>query len=100
MTAEYGLPILKNMAIMGKMKTTIDIKDDLLLRAKALARETGRPLRAVVEDGLRAALSVAEEPATYTLPDRSVGDESADDPLERLSWQDLRAEIYGDPERA
>ena len=80
------------------MKTTLDIKDDLLIRAKQLARKTGRPLRVVVEDSLRAALEIAEEPAKYVIPDLSVGNPDADDPLEQLSWQDLRAEIYGKPE--
>jgi hypothetical protein len=31
------------------------------------------------------------------LPDASVGDPNAADPLEALSWQDLRKEIYGEP---
>ncbi|HJQ60580.1 MAG TPA: type II toxin-antitoxin system VapB family antitoxin [Vineibacter sp.] len=35
------------------MKTTINITDDLLLRAKRLARRRGKTLRALVEDGLR-----------------------------------------------
>ena len=79
------------------MKTTLEIHNELLLRAKNLARRTGRPLRVVVEDGLRLVLrdSAREEP--YRLPDRSVGDTGAPDPLEALSWQDLRAEIYGQP---
>ena len=75
-----------------------DIQDDLLLRAKKLAADTGRPLRAVVEESLRQALALAEEPAAYKLQDLSVGDRDADDPMERLSWQDLRAEIYGQSE--
>jgi hypothetical protein len=79
------------------MKTTLDIKDDLLVRAKRLAKKTGRPLRAVVEDGIRAALEVAEEPAVYKLPDLSVGSSEAVDPLESMTWQDLRSEIYGEP---
>ncbi|MCE2501774.1 MAG: hypothetical protein J4G13_13075 [Dehalococcoidia bacterium] len=33
------------------MKTTIDIQDELLARAKLHARQNGRPLRAVVEEG-------------------------------------------------
>lgn len=82
---------------MGPMKTTLDIKDDLLLRAKKLARETGRPLRAVVEDSLRVTLAIAEEPPNYILPDFSTGNPDAEDPLESLSWQDLRAEIYAEP---
>ncbi len=80
------------------MKTTIDIQDDLLRRAKKLAKRTGRPLRAVVEDGLRATLAMAEHTEKYQLPDLSVGDPDNDDPLERYTWQDLRAEIYGEPE--
>lgn len=86
------------MGNMGYMKTTLDIKDDLLIRAKKLAKKTGRPLRAIVEDSLRATLLVAEEPVKYELPDLSVGDANAEDPLERLTWQDLRAEIYGEPD--
>jgi len=31
----------------------------------------------------------------YELPDRSVGKAGAKNPLEALSWQDLRDEIYG-----
>jgi len=38
------------------MRTTIDLPDDLLARAKRLAAETKRPLRAVIEDALREAL--------------------------------------------
>ena len=77
------------------MKTTIDVSDALLERAKSYSRKTGRPLRAVVEEGLR---RVLEEPRTvsqYRLPDRSVGSPRATNPLEGMSWQDLRAEIYG-----
>ena len=52
----------------------------------------------MVEDSLRATLEVAEQPATYELGDFSVGDPDADDLLERMSWQDLRAEIYRESE--
>lgn len=33
----------------------------------------------------------------YKLEDMSFGDASADNPLESLTWQDLRNEIYGEP---
>jgi hypothetical protein len=39
------------------MRTTIDIPDDLLAKAKRVAAESKRPLRAVIEDALREALS-------------------------------------------
>ena len=38
------------------MRTTIDLPDDLLAKAKRLAAEAKRPLRAVIEDALREAL--------------------------------------------
>lgn len=78
------------------MKTTLDLSDSLLRRAKAHARKTGRTLRAVVEEGLRLALErdAAGRPR-YRLPDRSAGTVGAPNPLEALSWQELREEMYG-----
>ena len=85
------------MASMGTMKTTIDIQDELLVRAKRHAQRTGRPLRAVVEDGLRQLLSTASTRQRYRLADHSVGEASDRDPLEAYTWQDLREVIYGEP---
>jgi hypothetical protein len=79
----------------GTVKTTVDIADALLARAKRHARASGRPLRALIEEGLRRVLETERQPAGYTLPDRSVGCAGAPNPLETLSWQDLRDEIYG-----
>ena len=76
------------------MKTTLDIHDDLLERAKRLAKSTGRPLRAVVEDGLRRVLS-EPAPEPYLLADLRVGNPDVPDPLERYSWPELRELIYG-----
>jgi hypothetical protein len=39
------------------MKTTVDIPDDLLIRAKKRAAETRTPLRALIARGLRRELS-------------------------------------------
>lgn len=79
------------------MKTTIDIHNELLRRAKRHARDSGRPLRAVVEDGLRLVLSATDIPNPYRLPDLSVGDPTDEDPLEAYSWQDLSEIIYEHP---
>jgi hypothetical protein len=38
------------------MRTTIDLPDDLLAKAKRAAAASKRPLRAVIEDALREAL--------------------------------------------
>ena len=80
------------------VKTTLDIRDELLARAKRHARATGRPLRAIVEEGLRQVLAATSARQRYRLPDLSTGNVGGADPLEAYSWQDLRAVIYGDPE--
>ncbi len=77
------------------MKTTVEISDALLERAKRHARAAGKPLRALIEEGLRRVLEAESEPARYRLPHRSVGKAGGANPLEALSWQDLREEIYG-----
>ncbi len=76
------------------MKTTVEIADALLDRARRHARRSGRPVRALIEEGLRLVLRAESGVAPYTLPDRSVGEEGAGNPLESLSWQDLRERIY------
>lgn len=80
------------------MKTTIEIQDELLRRARQHAKATGRSLRAVVEDGIRLALAAPEPRREYKLPDMSVGDPNAVDPLNAMSWQDLRETVYGESE--
>ena len=80
----------------GCMKTTLDIHDELLIRAKRHARETHRPLRAVVEEGLRLVLSKESRPKRYVLPDRSYGGAEIYDPMASYTWSELRDIIYGD----
>ncbi len=79
------------------MKTTLDIHDELLLRAKRHAKETRRPLRALVEDGLRRVLAASPPRTRYRLADLRAGEPDAPDPLEGYSWPELRETIYGDP---
>lgn len=85
------------MASLGLVKTTLDIHDELLARATLHARRTGRPLSAVVEEGLRQVLSDVATRQRYRLPDHSVGEAGGGDPLEAYSWQDLREITYGAP---
>ena len=77
------------------MKITLEIDDELLSRAQDRAKRTGRPLRILVEDGLRRALSADAMRKKYELPDLSVGSPDSRDPLEACSWQDMRELIYG-----
>lgn len=77
------------------MKTTVDIADALFARAKRHAQRTGRPMRALIEQGLQLALLQEEQMERYELPSCAVGDAADPDPLEAMSWQDLREHIYG-----
>lgn len=93
--AGYGLPISSDTGSMALMKTTVDVVDALLIRAKRHARRTGRPLRALIEEGLRRVLEDEGTLRRYRVPDRSVGNPKADNPLDALTWPELRDEIYG-----
>ena len=50
------------------MKVTVESSDALLVRAKRHARRAGRPLRALIEDGLRHVLEVEPARKMYHLP--------------------------------
>ena len=78
------------------MKTTFDIDEELLARAKRHAKANGQPLREVVEEGLRSVLGKDETAVPYRVRDLSVGDPNRTDPLESYSWPDLREMIYKD----
>jgi hypothetical protein len=79
------------------MKTTVEIDDRLLARAQKKARREGRTMRSLIEEGLRLTLDagVSDAARKYVLPDRSVGDPRAGNPLESMSWPEIRDEIYG-----
>ncbi len=80
------------------MKTTIDLHDQLLVRAKRHARESGRPLRAVIEEGLRRVLSDSKPAANYAMPDLRTGNPNARNPLDAYTWPELCVAIYNEPD--
>ena len=77
------------------MKTTVEISDAPLVRARRQGRLSGRPLRSLIEEGLRLVLQAESTRTTYRLPSRNVGKAGGPNPLARLSWQDLRDHVYG-----
>jgi hypothetical protein len=83
------------MGSISWVKTTVDISDALFIRAKRHARRTGKPMRALLEEGLRRVLEADVPAEPFVMPDLSVGAEGGSNPLEARSWQDLRDEIYG-----
>lgn len=77
------------------MKTTIDIADDLLLRAKQEAQASKTTLRSLIEAGLREILGRSSsskrrpvEPVTYR-------GEGLQPEFRGKGWDSLREAIYG-----
>jgi hypothetical protein len=85
--------VYPNMAT--HMKTTIDIADPLLRRAKHLARREGTTLKKITEAGLELLLAQRQHPPqkpTYT-PIIVHGDGLTPE-FQNASWAQLRTAIY------
>jgi hypothetical protein len=68
---KWACRIYGSMIWFGRMKTTLDMDDDLMRRAKIQAAADGVPLRAFVEEALRARLLPApasRKPFRVALP--------------------------------
>jgi len=78
------------------MKTTVEINDELLARAKALAAEQKTTLRAIIEQGLRHVTKqpVGEKP--YKLKKASVCGNGLQPEFANASWDEIRRAAYGD----
>jgi hypothetical protein len=76
------------------MKTTIEISDALLKAAKRHAGERGTTLRALVEEGLRNLLDVAQPRGAFTLRDASVGGDGLQPGVREGSWEGIADLTY------
>ena len=74
------------------MKTTIDIADGLLLRAREVAEKENLTLKLLVEEGLRLAIERQGESETVEIQPHVV---TGKGPPPELSWQRLREVLYG-----
>ena len=74
------------------MKTTIDIADNLLLRAKARAKKKNITLRALIEESL--AKSLAEEKKTKKVKPVTFRGKGLSPEFEGASWDQIRDAIY------
>ena len=79
------------------MKSIVRFLEELLRRALQPARVSDRLSRVMIKEDLRVVHSAPETQGTYRLPDLSVGNPDAADPLAAYSWQESRETIY--PER-
>lgn len=77
------------------MKTTIEIRTDLLREAKEQARREKTTLRALVEAGLRQELRRRKgRRKPYRWKDASVGGEGLQPGIDLRNWEQIRAMIY------
>ena len=75
------------------MKTTVELTEDLVRRAKQVAVEEGTTLRALLEAGLRAELE-ARESAGFSLIDASIEGDGLQAGVQEGDWQAIRDLIY------
>lgn len=76
------------------MKTTIEIADNLLQRAKAVAQREGTTVRALVEAGLRIVLKEQRGRGRFVLRDASFEGQGLSPELEAAGWERIRDSIY------
>jgi hypothetical protein len=80
--------------IVTHMKTTIDIADDLLLRAKQEARSSHTTLRSLIEEGLREVLGRAGAKRRPIKPVTFRG-KGLQREFRGKGWDSIRDTIYG-----
>jgi hypothetical protein len=76
------------------MKTTIDIADAILARAKALANRERRTLRQLVEEGLQLVLRSRRQSGRFRLRRASFRGEGLAPDLREGSWDSIRDRAY------
>jgi hypothetical protein len=75
-------------------KTTVDIPDDLLVQAKALAAHERTTLREIVERGLRLVVRRRGPTERFRLRDASVDGDGLNPEFEGASWDRIRDALY------
>lgn len=90
--AELRVPLLNDMGT--HMKTTVEISDALLERAKRLATRESTTLRELIEAGLRTVLRERREQADFTLADRRVDGRGLQPEFQDASWERIREAAY------
>jgi hypothetical protein len=76
------------------MKTTVEIQDDLLERAKALAARQKTTLRSLLEEGLRWVLGSRTRQEPFQLRDASVGGTGVQPGIDEGAWDQILDQIY------
>ena len=76
------------------MKTTIDLSDNLLKRAKELARKEHLTLKELAEEGLAMVLDARERRKPCKVKPVVVGGKGLAPEFREAPWTEIRKEIY------
>lgn len=85
----------KDENIVTHMKTTVDIADDLLLRAKREAEASHTTLRSLIEDGLREVLSRKAAAKRRPVKPVTFRGKGLQREFRGKGWEAIRDAIYG-----
>lgn len=77
------------------VKTTLEISDALLLKAKAVAKSEHTTLRALTEEGLAKVLDEKERPSTIQVKPVTFKGEGLGEGFEGANWSTFRDAAYG-----
>jgi hypothetical protein len=86
------LRILASM--LRHMRTSFELSNNLLLRARRLAKKRGITLRALVEEGLRRVIADNEAPSRFRLEDVPFGEGGLVEGLSEGDWERVRDLSY------
>ncbi|MCC5850212.1 MAG: DUF2191 domain-containing protein [Verrucomicrobia bacterium] len=76
------------------MKTTLNLSDPLLLRAKALAKAEGTTLRSLTEEGLTRVLEARTSGKPTKIQPITFKGKGLSNKFESASWADIRDAAY------
>ena len=79
------------------MKTTVNLPDELLREAQALARRQGTTLRELIETGLRSVVKQRSGDSRFVLVDAGVDGRGIQPGFRDASWSQIRDTIYIPP---
>lgn len=83
--------------MLSRMKTTVNLPDELVREAQEVARQQRTTLRDLIETGLRAVVKQRKSDAPFELADRSVDGRGLQQEFRNASWQRIRDTIYEHP---
>lgn len=91
-TMQYGLAL--SWKRETRMKTTIELPDELIKQARRVARQEGASLRALVEEGLQRSLEARRQAVRRQFDFPSYGGSGLTDEFQSARWGQIRDEIY------